>query len=239
MMDYINFLIDSYNFPLLTAFLLGILSSLSPCPLATNLTAIAYISREVQTARNTLLNGLAYTLGRGLSYTLLVALLYLGFSSFEISKLFQGWGDKVLGPVLILISLALFGLIKMGSGAESSSLKKMEARLAQKGYLGAFLLGMLFALAFCPYSGVIFFGILVPLVLKSEIGILFAPVFALGTGLPVIILAMLLATSCQKLGQAFRMMQTIEKVLRFGVASTFLLVGIYYTQFLISYLINL
>src|SRR4030042_5982543 len=98
-MDLINVLIDNYNIPLLTAFLRGILTSISPCPLATNITAIAYISKEIKTVKNTLLNGLFYTLGRGISYTLLATLIYFGLSSFQISRIFQGWGDKGVGTV--------------------------------------------------------------------------------------------------------------------------------------------
>jgi hypothetical protein len=94
MMDFINSLIDSYNIPILTAFLLGILTSISPCPLATNITAIAYISKEIKTIKHTLLSGLLYTLGRGISYTILASLIYFGLSSFQISNIFQGWGDK-------------------------------------------------------------------------------------------------------------------------------------------------
>ena len=83
-MDFINALIDSYNIPLLTAFLLGILTSVSPCPLATNITAIAYISREIKTVKNILFNGVFYTLGRGVSYTILAMLIFFGISSFSI-----------------------------------------------------------------------------------------------------------------------------------------------------------
>ena len=106
-MDYVNLFIDQYKIPLLTAFLVGILTSISPCPLATNITVIAYISKDIKTPRHTLLNGLFYTLGRGISYTLLATLIYFGLSTFEISRIFQGWGEKVLGPVLILIGLIM------------------------------------------------------------------------------------------------------------------------------------
>lgn len=238
MMDYINYLIDSYNFPILTAFLLGILTSLSPCPLATNLTAIAYISKEIKTTRNTLINGFAYTLGRGVSYTLLATVIYLGVSSFEIASFFQGWGDKVLGPILITIGLVMLGVIKINIGSGNEKMESIKIWLAKKGYLGAFLLGMLFALAFCPYSGVLFFGMLIPLVLKAKEGLLIPPFFALGTGLPVIIFSFLVASSFKKLGQVFQAMQKIEKIMRYGVASVFILTGIYYTQYLVKYLLS-
>ena len=239
MMEIINSLIDNYNIPALSAFLLGILTSISPCPLATNITAIAFISKDIKTPKHTILSGLFYTLGRGISYTLLATLIYFGLSSFQVSRIFQGWGDKVLGPVLIIIGLIMFGVIKINLKNNSQMIEKIKLWLADKGYLGSLALGMLFAFAFCPYSGVLFFGVLIPLVLKSTAGLLLPPLFAIGTGLPVIIFSILIAFSMQAVGKAFNAIQKIEKWLRYGVASVFVLTGIYYTQYLIKYLINL
>ena len=238
-MDFINALIDNYNIPLLTAFLLGVLTSISPCPLATNITAIAYISKDIKTVKNTLLNGLFYTLGRGISYTLLATLIYFGLSSFEISNLFQGWGDKILGPVLIIIGLIMLGIIKIKIGSHNEKVEKLKEWLATKGYLGSLFLGVLFALAFCPYSGVLFFGVLIPLVLNSSESLLLPSVFALGTGLPVIIFSFLIAFSMQKVSQAFKIVQKVEKIMRYAVASIFLATGIYYLQYLVEYLVSL
>ncbi len=239
MMDFINLLIENYNIPLLTAFLLGVLTSISPCPLATNITAIAYISKEIKTVKNTLLNGLYYTLGRGVSYTLLATLIYFGLSSFQISRIFQGWGDKILGPVLIIIGLVMFGVIKIKISGHNQKIEKLKEWLAAKGYIGSLLLGILFALAFCPYSGVLFFGALIPLVLKSAESLILPPIFALGTGLPVIIFSFLIAFSMKKISKAFQIVQKVEKVMRYMVASVFLAAGVYYLQYLINYLIQL
>jgi cytochrome c-type biogenesis protein len=238
-MELINSLIDNYNIPILSAFLLGILMSISPCPLATNITAIAYISKEIKSAKNTLLNGLSYTLGRGLSYTILAVLIYFGFSSFKIATIFQGWGDKVLGIVLILIGLVMFDIIKINSGVSNAKIERMKEWLAGKGLLGSFLLGVIFSLAFCPYSGVLFFSVLVPLVIKSAEGLVLPLVFALGTGLPVIVFSILLAFSVEKVGKMFNVLQRIEKVMRYGIATVFILSGIYYLQFLVKYLFSL
>ena len=238
-MDYLNFLVDNYNIPLLTAFILGIMTSLSPCPMATNITAIAYISRDIQTPRHTLMSGSIYTLGRGISYTLLATLIYFGFSTFSIAGIFQGWGDKILGPILILIALVMFGVVKINFGSKSVKTEKMKEWLATKGHIGTLLLGVLFALAFCPYSGVLFFGMLVPLVLSSSESLILPPLFALGTGLPVIIFSIVLAFSVEKVGRMYNAMGKIEKVMRYGVASIFMITGMYYLQFLIKYLINL
>jgi len=240
MIEAINSFIlnNNYNLPVLTAFLLGILTSISPCPLATNIAAVAYISKEIKTAKHTLLSGLFYTLGRGASYTILASLIYFGLSSFQISSVFRGWGDKVLGPVLIILGLVMFDAIKINFGKGGERIEKTKIWLSQKGFVGTFLLGMLFALAFCPYSGVLFFGALIPLVLKSNESLLLPPIFALGTGLPVIFFSFLIVFAVQKLGQFFQIVQKIEKVMRYGVAAIFLLVGIYYLQFLVKYLIN-
>lgn len=239
MTEIINSLIDNYNIPILTAFLLGVLTSISPCPLATNITAIAYISKEIKTAKHTLLNGIFYTIGRGASYTILATLIYFGLSSFQVSGVFQGWGDKILGPVLIIISLIMFGVIKINLGKGGEKIEKIKIWLAQKGFIGSFLLGMLFALAFCPYSGVLFFGVLIPLVLKSTESLLLPPIFALGTGLPVILFSFLIAFSIQKLGRVFQIMQKIEKIMHYGMAIIFLGAGAYYTQYLVKFLINI
>lgn len=238
-MDFINSLIDSYNIPILTAFLLGVLTSMSPCPLATNITAIAYISKEIKTAKHTLLNGIFYTLGRGASYTILATLIYFGLSSFQISNIFQGWGDKVLGPILIIIGLVMFEIINIKISGHNEKIEKLKEWLSTKGYIGSLLLGILFALAFCPYSGVLFFGALIPLVIKSSESLLLPPVFALGTGLPVIIFSFLIAFSMQKVSKAFQIVQKVEKVMRYSVATIFLLAGAYYTQYLIKFLISL
>lgn len=237
-MDLLNLLIDQYNIPWLTAFILGIMTSISPCPLATNITAIAYISKDIKTAKHTLTNGLIYTLGRAISYTLIAGLIYFGFSSFEIAKLFQGWGDKVLGIFLITISLIMFGIIKINLGSENDKIQKIKEWLASKGFLGSLFLGMFFALAFCPYSGILFFGILIPLVIQSPQGLLLLPLFALGTGLPVIIFSFILAFGIGRVSQTFNLIGKIEKIVRYSVATVFLLSGIYYLQYLVIYLFN-
>lgn len=238
-MEFLNTLIDQYNFPLLSAFILGIMTSISPCPLATNITAIAYISKDIKTPKHTLVSGFVYTLGRAIGYTLLATLIYFGLSTFQIASIFQGWGDKVLGIVFILIALVMFGVIKINFGSKSEKVEKVKVWLATKGHIGTLFLGVLFALAFCPYSGVLFFGMLVPLVLSSAESLLLPPLFALGTGLPVIIFSFVLAFSVGKVGKLYNAMGKIEKVMRYGVATIFLVTGVYYLQYLGKYLINL
>ncbi len=238
-MELINTLIDTYNVPMLTAFLLGILTSISPCPLSTNITAVAYISRDMKNQRKVLLNGLIYTLGRVVSYTTVATLIYFGFSSFKISSLFQGWGDKVLGPVLILIGLIMFGVIKLKFKQGGEKLEKAKEWLSQKGALGNFLLGVVFALVFCPHSGVIFFGVLMPLILSSSEGLILPIIFAFGTGLPLILFAFLLAFFVKKIAGVYKAMEKVEKFMRYAIASVFLIAGLYYLKITVEFLINL
>lgn len=236
-MEIINFFIDNYNLPVLTAFLLGILTAISPCPLATNITAIAYISKEIKRPETTVISGLAYTLGRAITYTLLAVLLFFGLSAFELSKIFLGWGNKILGPILILIGLVMLNVIKINFGGQNKNFEKLKIWLAQKGYFGSMLLGGFFALAFCPYSAVLFFGALMPVVLSSNGGLLLPIIFAIGSGLPVIFFSIIIAYSLQKMGKVFSILSRIEKWLRFIVASIFILIGFYYLKFTIIYLI--
>jgi cytochrome c biogenesis protein CcdA len=232
-------LIDNYNIPLLSAFLLGLLSAISPCTLAANIAAVAYVAKEIKTARNILLNGLFYTLGRGLSYTLLGVLIYFGVSSFSISRILEGWGSLALGPIMIIFGLVMFDVIKLKFNGQSKIFEDIKIWLSNKGYLGSLLLGMLLALAFCPYSGVLFFGILIPMTVESSEGFLLPTLFALGTGLPVMLFAFLIAFSMQRVSQVFNIMQKVEKAIRLIIALVFLAVGIYYSQFLIKFLLNL
>lgn len=228
MTDILNALIDSNAIPAFTAFLLGVLTSISPCPLATNIAAVAYLSKSLKTIKNTLANGAYYALGRAAGYTLLAVLIYYGLSSFQISKSVQGWGEKLLGPLLVFMGLAMLNVIKIKLPSGGGKLEKIKLWLAGKGGLGAFLLGVLFALAFCPYSAVLFFGALIPLALKTSGGLLLPPLFALGTGLPVIVFSFLIAFGARKIGKTFQIMQKIEKAMRYIVALIFLAVGVYY-----------
>ncbi len=237
-MEFLNQIIDSYNIPVLTAFLLGVMTSISPCPLATNITAVAFISREIKDSKKVLLNGLMYTLGRGITYSLIAILMYLGFSAFNFQAVFQKWGDKLLGPFLIITGLFMLDVIKINLKSGSKFTEKIQNWLQNKGYLGSLLLGALFALAFCPYSGVMFFGMLIPLVISTN-NPLFEPLlFSIGTGLPVIVFSFIIAFSAKKIGTAFDSVKKVEIWIRKIAGILFILGGLYYLQFLIKFLLG-
>ncbi|HEY1115954.1 MAG TPA: aromatic aminobenezylarsenical efflux permease ArsG family transporter [Chitinophagaceae bacterium] len=225
-MDWLTHLAENREVPLLAAAALGLLTAISPCPLATNITATAYISKTITDRRKVLLSGLLYTLGRMTSYTALGALIYFGASQFQVARLLQGNGEKVIGPLMILIGLIMLGVIPLGFLSGGGLTGRLSERFKNRGLTGAFLLGVVFALAFCPYSGALFFAMLIPLTLSA--GLALPVVFSVGTGLPVIFFAFVIAYSMEKLGAWFKTVQQVEKVMRLVAGVTFVLTGLYY-----------
>lgn len=227
-MDWLRDIATARETPALAAFALGLLTAVSPCPLATNISATAYIARELKYPRAALVSGLLYTLGRAFSYTVLGAVLYWGASKFHVARFFQSKGELFLGPILVLLGLVLLNVIKIGSGTGGGFLNKLTERFKNKGHLGALVLGMLFALAFCPYSGALFFGSLIPMTLAPNGGLHLPVIFAIGTGLPVLLFAGVMAYSANQLGRVFNAVQRIEKVMRTVAGVVFVLTGLYY-----------
>lgn len=225
-MEFLHQLLESTELPVLSAFILGLMTAISPCPLATNITAIGYIGRDIEERRKVFIKGLIYTAGRAVSYTALGIVIFFGASSFDIATVFQGWGEKLLGPIMILIGLFMLGLLKLPSRKGESVTARLGERLSG-GTLGAFLLGMLFALAFCPYSGVLYFMMLIPMTVASADGLYLPVVFAGATGLPVIIAAWLLAFTVGGIGSFYNRIRTFEQWFRRVVGVVFILSGIY------------
>lgn len=227
-MDWINELAQNKEAPILAAFALGLLTAIAPCPLATNITATAYIAKTITDRKKVLLSGLLYTLGRVFSYTLIGAVIYFGVSKFQLAKFFQGNGEKYIGFVLIFIGLIMLDVIKLNFIKGGSITDKLSERFKTKGLLGSFLLGALFALAFCPYSGALFFAMLIPMTLSADAGLALPVLFSFGTGLPVILFAFVIAFSMEKLGMYFKAITKVEKVMRALAGLVFILTGLYY-----------
>lgn len=227
-MDWLNNLAQNSSVPLLAAFALGLLTSISPCPLATNITATAYVAKTFTSKRKIFITGVLYTLGRMLSYTILAALIYFGASTFKVANIFQGHGEKFIGPVMIFLGLVMLGIIKLNFLFKGNFTGKLSERFKNHGLPGAFLLGIVFALAFCPYSGALFFAILLPMTISATEGLVLPVVFSVGTGLPVILFSLVIAFSIQKLARYFKAVQRMEKVMRMVAGLSFLLAGLYY-----------
>ncbi|SMO67484.1 Cytochrome C biogenesis protein transmembrane region [Saccharicrinis carchari] len=203
------------------------MTAISPCPMATNITAIGYISKDIVSQRKVFVNGLVYTLGRAISYTIIGLLFFFGASQFEFAGFFQEWGEKLLGPLLIIIGLFMLGVLKLIIPGMGWLSEKMENK-SNNGFWGVLLLGITFALAFCPYSGVLYFGMLMPMTISSASGLYLPLFFAIATGVPVIIFAWLIAFSVGSLGIVYKKLKNFEFWFRRVVAVIFIVVGLYY-----------
>lgn len=235
-MDFLQNLLNNSNIPVITAFLLGLLTAISPCPLATNITAIGFISKDIGNRNKIFLGGLLYTLGRVVAYTvlgiILISILKEGSSMFSLQKGISKYGEILIAPVLIFVGVfMLFGdrlnLPKFGFSGTGKAEKL-------KGNLGSLLLGVLFALAFCPTSGLFYFGMLIPMSAAEPGGYLLPIVYAVATGLPVILVAWILAYSVAGIGKFYNRIQVFQKWFNRVVAVLFIAVGIYYAY--INYL---
>ena len=229
-MEFLQNILDNSNIPIVTAFVLGLLTAISPCPLATNITAIGYIGRDIESKKRIFWNGILYTVGRIIAYSLLGAILiyilHRGEDMFFIQKGVSRWGEMLIAPTMILIGLfMLFSdrlrLPKFGFSGNVESEKL-------KGMWGSLLLGMLFAMAFCPTSGVLYFGMLIPMSAQATAGYLLPVVFAFATGLPVILVAWFLAYSVAGVGKFYNRMKILQKWFNIVVAILFIFVGLYY-----------
>jgi cytochrome c biogenesis protein CcdA len=227
-MDFLRTIVENSEYAGLTAFILGIMTAISPCPLASNITAVSFIGRNLTDRRRVFISGIIYTLGRTVSYTLLAWAIYLGADRMNISGLFQGWGEKVLAPLLIIIGLFMLGIINIRMPAFARLSERME-KSEKMGYLTPFLLGIIFALAFCPYSGVLYFAILIPMTVAGSDGLYLPVVFAIATGLPVIIFAWLIAYTVGTVGNFYNRLKSFELWFRRIAAVIFIAAGIYYT----------
>lgn len=227
-MEQLRNLLDSTQIPLLSAFVLGIMTAISPCPLATNITATAYISKDIENRKTVFFNGLIYTLGRAFSYTLLGMILYFGASKFQIARFLQSYGERYTGILLLVIGVLMLDVIRFGNFSFNNFTDRFTQKLKLNSFLGSFLLGCLFAMAFCPYSGVLYFGMLIPMTLTSPAGIFLPVAFAIATGLPVIIIAYIIAFSISSVGNFYNRIKVFEVWFRRIVAGIFILGGIYF-----------
>ena len=226
-MGWLQGLLENSQWPVLTAFLLGLMTAISPCPLATNISAVAYIGKNITDKKKVLLKGVVYTLGRAFTYTAIGLMFFFGLGEIGLSGFFQQWGEKILGPVLILIGLFMLGVINLKFPGLGKLAEHMENQ-SGNGYWRVFLLGVVFALGFCPYSGVLYFVMLIPMTIASAQGLYLPFIFALATGLPVILFAWMIAYAVGSVGSIYNKIKVFELWFRRVVAVLFIGVGIYY-----------
>lgn len=226
-MEFLTGLLENSSFPFITALILGLMTAISPCPLATNITAIGFIGKDIENRNRVFYNGLVYTLGRALSYTLLAVIIFLGVDQFAVSGIFQRYGEKIIGPAMIVIGFFMLDILKIKFPGLGNLTRRFEEK-GTKNYWDVLLLGVLFALAFCPYSGVLYFGMLLPITISSPSGLYLPVVFAIATGIPVIIFAWLIAYTISGVGTLYNRIKTFEIWFRRVISVLFIGVGIYY-----------
>lgn len=211
-----------------SALWLGIMTSISPCPLATNIAAISFLSKRIAHPLFVFISGIAYTVGRMLSYAVVGFFIINSLLSVSrVSMFLQTYMSKAIGPILVVTGLALLEIIKFHLPAFSLS-HKHQNRLAESGIFGPFILGIVFALAFCPISAALFFGSLIPLALQNDLGIAMPIMYGIGTGLPVMIFAIAIALGVTSLSHWFHRLARIEYYMRKITGVIFILVGLYY-----------
>ena len=226
-MDLIGILGD-VNIPVLSALLLGLITAISPCPMATNIAAIAYVNRRVKDRRYAVITGLLYTLGRIFSYSIIGALIIVaGLEVPGVASFLQDFGEQILGPLLIVVGVIMLNINRMPFSLGGGRLSSIGEKVANWGMIGGFLLGALFAIAFCPYSAVLFFGVLIPLALKSAGGVTLPAVYAIGTGLPVLVFGVLISLGVARVSTWLNAVTRAEKIIRVAVSIIFIGVGIY------------
>ena len=222
-------ILGSSNIPVLTALLLGLITAIAPCPMATNIAAVAYISRNVADRKHAVVTGTLYTLGRMVSYSVLgILIIVVGLEIPWVSSIIQDVGEVALGPILIAVGLLMLFIDRLSFGTGGGRLASLGGKMADWGMIGGFLLGVIFALAFCPYSAVLFFGALIPIALKSTGGVALPAVYAIGTGLPVLIFGTLLSLGVAGVANWLNAVTRAERIIRIIVSIIFIGVGIYY-----------
>ena len=226
---WLHQLSESLNIPVLSALFLGLITAISPCPMATNVAAIAYVSRRATERRYAIITGALYTLGRMVSYSIIgILIIVIGLEIPGVASFLQNWGERILGPLLIVVGIIMLIIDRFSFGLGGGKLAALGEKVANRGMIGGFLLGVIFALAFCPYSAVIFFGVLKPLSLESTGGVTLPAVFAIGTGLPVLVFGILISAGIAKVSTWLNAVTRVEKVVRIIVSIIFIGVGIYY-----------
>ena len=216
------------SMPALSALLLGLITAISPCPLATNIAALGYVSRRATERRYAVITGALYTLGRMFSYSVIgVIIIVAGLEIPGVASFLQDFGEQALGPILIVVGAIMLAANRISLGRGGGRLSALGARVADWGMIGGFLLGALFAFAFCPYSAALFFGVLIPLALKSAGGVALPAVYAIGTGLPVLVFGVLLSLSVARVSSWLNAITRAEKIIRRVVSIIFIGVGIY------------
>ncbi|MEG0500182.1 MAG: aromatic aminobenezylarsenical efflux permease ArsG family transporter [Rikenellaceae bacterium] len=231
-LDYVTSLIESGSMPFVVAILLGVISAVSPCPLTTNISALGYIAKNIGNSRRLIIDGLLYAFGRIITYTLLggisIFILRQGLSIAPINNFLNEYGESILPPVLLFMALVTLNVFHFHHHKHTEVEDEKRVSKYSKNGSGALLMGIVFALAFCPINGMFFFGMLAPMSAKAAGGYFMPLVYGLITGLPVVIITSLLAFSVGHIDGLRDRMAVIEKWCRIVVAAMLFLFALYF-----------
>ncbi|MCX8044571.1 MAG: aromatic aminobenezylarsenical efflux permease ArsG family transporter [Desulfobacterota bacterium] len=219
---------DAGTLPLITAIWLGILTSISPCPLASNIAAVSFISRDISGSLRVFQAGALYVVGRVLCYVIIafaISASLLNIPNFSLAL--QLYMPKLLGPALLLTGIILMGWFPLHAASLTLD-QSTVIRLKGKGMIGALLLGFIFALAFCPMSAALFFGSMIPLALTEKSFLLLPTAYGFGTGLPVLLFALVICFSVRNIGKLFHAVTKTEFWFRRATGLVFIVIGLYY-----------
>jgi cytochrome c-type biogenesis protein len=226
--DFLHNLALNSSIPLFTALLLGMMSALGPCTMTANIAAVAYISRRLDDRKYAVISSVSYTFGRVTAQAILgLAILGIGLEVNAIRNFLEGVGAYIIGPFLVIGGLLMLFADRMSFGG-GGRLAALSEKAAGWGVPGAFVMGFLFALAFCPYTAVLFFAVMIPLALTVKDGVLLLPAFALGSGLPVIIVGIFLSAGVTAVSIWVKNLARAQKYISIAMALIFISVGIYY-----------
>lgn len=231
MEQFVNQLLDASTVPILTALLLGVLTSVSPCTFTTNVMVLAFIGKNVEGGgRRAFVNGLVYCLGRIITYYVLgllcVFLLRKGADTFGVQTVVSDYGGFILAPTLIIFGLFMLFGDRLHLGKFGFKATERSKRLT--GTIGALVLGLLFALAFCPISGMFYFAMLIPMSAVEPDGYLFPLVFAIGSSVIVVLIAWIVSFCMSRLSRFYNRVTVFQKWANIVVGIAFIIVGLYY-----------
>ena len=227
-MQHLHDLLNSTEVPLLYALILGLLTAISPCQFARNITAIGYISRDIQNPGKVFVNGLFYTLGNAVGYLSIGVILFFGASKFSVSKVLISYGSFIVGLVLVFGGILMLDFIRIRIPDSGRLMEFIQKRQFRGNKLDSLILGFILSLSFCPYNAALFFGMLIPMTITNAGGLYLPVVYSVTTGLPVAIVAYILAFSVSGIGSFYNKIRTFQVWFNRIVAVVFIIIGFYY-----------
>ena len=218
---------QAFYLDVFSALWLGLLTSISPCPLATNIAAVSFVARDLGSSKKVLWSGFLYAAGRMLTYVAIAVLAVASLLSLpEVSFFLESNMHKIIGPLLIVVGIVLLDVLPIFFSTSFVS-SSVQEKAGKWGIWGSGILGIVFALTFCPLSAALFFGSLIPLAVDGKSAVLMPSVYGLGTALPVVAFAFVMAFGVRSIGSVFDRLTQIEKWARKLTAVVFIGAGIY------------